>query len=54
MTGYDRLGKSEINGVLSVGHNAMEVKLIKEYDDYCEYVRSEVWEEIVFEGTCGV
>ena len=44
MTGYDSLGKAEIKGVLSVFRDCMEMKFMKEYDDYCEYVSSELWQ----------
>ena len=54
MTGYDSLGKAEIKGVLSVAREGMEMKLVKEYDDYCEYVSSELWLEWMYEGASGV
>jgi hypothetical protein len=40
LTGYDVLGKSEIKGLLTVVGEKMEIKLMKEYDDYCEFVNS--------------
>ena len=35
MTGYDTLGKVDIKGVLGVSRDEMEMKFVKEYDDYC-------------------
>lgn len=53
MDGYDRLGKSQLKGVLTVGADQVELKMIKEYDDYCEFVSSELWTEVEFEGRAG-
>ena len=43
MTGYDALGKVDIKAVLGVSRDEMEMKFVKEYDDYCEYVSSQLW-----------
>lgn len=50
VTGYDVLGKSEIKGFLTVVGEKMEIKLLKEYDDYCEFVNSEMWTEVEYHG----
>jgi hypothetical protein len=45
MNGYDSLGNSELKGVLTVATDQVELKMVKEYDDYCEFVSSELWKE---------
>ena len=54
LSGYDCLGKVQIKGVLSVSRECMEMKFVKEYDDYCEYVSSQLWQQWIYEGVSGV
>ncbi len=54
MKGIDVLGASDLKGVLTMTKEGMEIKLMKEYDDYLDFVSNEKWREIIYEGASGM